>query len=209
MFTDYRVTKQTRRILDKNRLDSLKKKISKEVEFLEITSCTEYPGYTFSGYRIYKTGGKCKFTVNISDVHNPIHLVDMSDIEWSWHLRTSSQKFKDNVDFIDDSNEFIQMTIKSKSMEFRGVRDTGQIGETIDQETESKIEDTIKFDAMFQKRYLKIITATKDLNRSVNISFNLEDPDMPPYPVHFSYEMDQSSPQSHFSAYLMTFLTDQ
>ena len=208
MFTEYRVTKQTRRILDKTRLDSLKKKISKEVEFLEISSCTEYSGYTFSGYRIYKTGGKCKFTVNIANIHNPIGVVDLSDVDWAWHLRTSSQKFKDNVDFIDDSNEFIRMTIRSKSMEFQGIRDTGQIGETIDQEAESKIEDKLKFEALFYKKYLKIITSTKDLNRSVNISFNLDNPDTPAYPVHFSYELDQASPQSHFSAYLLPFTTD-
>jgi len=199
-FSEYRVSKTTKRVLEKSRLESLKKKISKEVESLEITPLTTgLEGYTFSGYRVYKTGGKCKFTFNCPERAEDIDVVDFSSSRWDWQIKTSSQKFKDNVEFIDDSNDYIQMSIKSDGLEFTGIRDTGHIGETINQEIEGKITD--KFEALFQKKYLKILTSTKDLNRMLTISFNLESNTL--FPVHFCYELDQSQPQSQFSCFIM------
>lgn len=210
MFTEYRVSKPTRKILDKNRLDSLKKRINKEVEYIEITSCKDHAGYTFSGYRIYKTGGKCKFNINIADNHYDIKVIDLAGLNLEWHLRISSQKFKDNVDFIDDSNDFIRITVLPTSLEFQGIRNTGHVGETIDQETEAKIQDpSLKFEALFDKKMLKIITVTKDLNKSLNMSFVLDHPGGTVYPVHFCYPLCQNKPQSHFSAYLLPWTTDE
>jgi len=207
MFTEYKVTKETRRMLDKARLDSLKKKINKEVEFLEIRSWTDTPGFTFSGYRCYKTGGKCQFTFNIADVVHSMEIFDMSTFKWNWQIRTSSQKFKDNIDFIDDSNEFIRVCIQDSSLEFCGIRDNGQVGEIVNQEIENKF--TEKFEALFQKKYLKIVTSSKDLNKSLTISFNLDDPSNPDVlPVHFCYELDQATIQSKFSCFIVPYVTD-
>jgi len=207
MFTEYKVTKETRRMLDKARLDSMKKKINKEVEFLEIRSWAETPGFTFSGYRCYKTGGKCQFTFNIADVVHSMNIYDMTSLKWNYVIRTSSQKFKDNIDFIDDSNEFIRMSIKDCSLEFCGIRDNGQIGEIVNQEIENKFTET--FEALFQKKYLKIITASKDLNKSLTIAFNLDDPDNPEVlPVHFSYELDMEKNQSKFSCFIVPYVCD-
>lgn len=205
MFEVYNVKKKFCRVLMKSRLESLKKRINKEVEFLEITNSEDGNGFKFSGHKVYKIGGKCAFSVNITDNAHDTQVVDMSSIEYQWHLKTSSQKFKDNVEFIDDSNEYVQMVVKGNSIEFKGIRDTGDIGESIDQETESKISQDINFKSLFYKKYLKVITAVKDLNRTLNISFNLDDPDALVYPVHFSYELDKENPQSHFSAYLLPF----
>ena len=207
MFTDYKVSKETTHMLEKPRLDSLKKKINKEVEFLEARAWKDTPGFTFSGYRCYKTGGKCQFTFNISSVEHSMEVLDMKQLKWNWQIRTSSQKFKDNIDFIDDSNEFIRMRIKDSSLEFCGIRDNGQVGEIVNQEIEEKLND--EYEALFQKRYLKIITSTKDLNKSLTIAFNLNDPDHPDVsPVHFSYELDHAANQSKFSCFIMPYVCD-
>jgi len=202
MFSEYRVTKTTQRVLEKSRLESLKKKISKEVLFIEITSWQENPGFTFSGFRDYKTGGKCKFDFNIAEIVDPVKIIDMKSLSWQWLVRTDAQKFRDNVDFIDDSNEFIKMTIYQNKVQFQGLRDTGQIGENITQDlVDSNVLE--KFQALFHKKHMKVITATKDLNRSLNIAYNIPSENSPIVPVHFFYELDQAQNRSVFSCFLL------
>lgn len=212
MFTEYRVAAYTHRVLDKNRVDSLKKKIGKNVEFLEISACEECVGFTFSGNRVNKIGGSCLFSFNIADEYNNLQIVDVaSAVDLMWHVSMSSDTFKENVNFIDDSNVFIKLIIDPKVIQLQGIQETGYTGEKIDQSTESKVDNAMKFEALFYKKHLKIVTSAKDLNRSLVVSFNLDsDTSVKSLPlVQFSYQLDQHDPQSHLSTYLLPFVADE
>jgi hypothetical protein len=202
MFTEYKVVDTVRRVVEKSRLDKLKKKISKEVHCLEITDWKDGPGFVFSGHRNTKVGGKSQFTVNICEITTAIHRVDLTQRLWNWQLKTPSHTFKDNVEFIDDSNEYIEMKISPKSLTFCGIRDTGMIGESVGHVIEElKDRLDVTFAPIFNPKLLKIITATYKLNRNLNISFTVDDNALP---VLFHYDIENTKqPTSHFSVYIM------
>jgi hypothetical protein len=204
-FSEYNVQCTTQRIVQKSRLDYLKKNISKDVTFLEITAWHANSGFTFSGYRSYKSGGDCRFRVNIAEIIDASidtkKIPDMSQFQWSYVLRCSSETFKNNIDFIDDDNESVRISIENNKIEFQGIQENGSEGESIVQEIESNISE--KFDALFHKKHLKIITATKDLNRSLTIRFNIPSVEFAVFPVVFCYELDNASPMSTMSCYMM------
>jgi hypothetical protein len=188
-------------MVDLARIQSLKKRINKEIPFLEITSSKDptCPGFTFSGLKEYKTGGKAKFDFNIAEIVEDMQITDFRGIKWQYLVQIDAQKFKDNVDFLDDNNEFIAITIHGKNIYFQGIRETGQKGEIISHELDnSDVPD--KFEALFQKKQLKIVTHTRELNKMLNIAYNN---DGIIWPVHFFYEMDQAQQRSVFSTILI------
>jgi hypothetical protein len=205
MFQEYRCTETTKRWVHKERMENLRKKISKDVEYIEISSITEITsGLKFSGDRLYKTGGACNFSFNVFEWTRSEDPVDMSAVSYNWHVCTSSQKLKDNVEFIDDKSEFISLKLDNKLLVFEGISEAGLVAERISHETETT-DSTTKFTSLFYKKYLKIITSTQTLHKSITISFN-PDTNNDIYPVLFSYTLDQATPQSHFSAYILPFV---
>ena len=194
-FSEFKVSKVTTHVLSKVTLDNLKKKVAKDVEFLEIT--TNGAGFTVAGFRTYKTGRKCRFSILLGAMEQDVPRPDLSLYSWNWMIRTSSQQLTDNISFFDDSNEFIRMTIKPDLLEWEGVKSSGAVTISIDQEIESKLTD--KYEVIFQKKYLKIVTAAKDTNRTVSVKFNMDENVVP---IHFMYELDKFQPASHFSAYI-------
>lgn len=76
------------------------------------------------GQRTYKCGGECTFEINLTSIEvvPAIEILDMSNMQWNWEIRTASQHFADNVAFFDDQIEFIQMAIRQERLEFEGVR---------------------------------------------------------------------------------------
>lgn len=204
MFQDYKCGEVFKKWVSKSRFENLRKKISKDVEYINISNITEgTSGFKFSGDRLYKTGGKCHFSFNVFEWTCNVDPVEMN-VTYSWHVSTSSQKLKDNIDFMDDKSEFISVNLENKSLLFEGISETGLVAERIGHETEAS-ELSVKFNCLFYKRFLKIITSTQALHKTVTISFN-PDEDTCVYPVLFSYTLDQSNPQSHFSAYLLPFV---
>jgi hypothetical protein len=207
LFQVYNIKGTVARTLTKSRLENLRKKISKDVEYLEITNTQTDPGFTFSGQRTYKIGDSCKFSIHLIANFEPISVVDLSDMKFGWHCLLSSLKLKDNIDFIDEKNEFLSMEIQSHKLIFSGVSDIGVVGEKIEQDTEQN-HITQTFSGLYDKKYLNIIGGAKDLNKSITISFNFDDEDTTT-PTLFTYSMDQNSPQSHFSLYLLPFVISE
>lgn len=205
MFQDYTCVKSVRKWVSKDRVENLRKKISKDVECITIEQLISegVDGLTFTGSRLYKTGGTSEFSFNIFEWKNTMDAVEMN-VTYNWHVHTSSQKLNHNVDFIDDKSEFISLELKNNSLIFKGISDTGMVAEQIQHETDTPDMKT-NFSALFHKRFLKIITSTQALHKTVVISFNPDEGDCI-YPVLFSYSLDQASPQSHFSAYLLPFV---
>ena len=205
MFQDFYCPTNVSRWVSKERLVDLKRKISKDVDCLKIGEITanNINGFCFSGERTYTSGGKCKFTFNVCEWVSTIEPVRVN-IKYPWHIVTASQKFSHNVDFIDDKNDFLSMTLCDDNLSFEGIGDTGLIGETITHCIETG-KLPFKFNALFYKRYLKIITSAQALHKSLTISLNPDESEGV-FPVLFSYKMDQNVPQSHFSVFVLPFV---
>ena len=201
-FKDYQVKQKTQHLLQKSTLENLKKQISKDVEFIEITANEN--GFLVAGRLSYKVGLKSDFKILLTAVMpkegEQLAILDLSDLSLNWKITTSAQQLSDNIKFFDDTTEFVTMTITPNPglLEWKGYRDSGLSTICINQEIESSI--TEKFEVMFYKKLLKIVTVAKDINRSINIHFNM---DNQASPVHFMYELEKSHPVSHFSAVII------
>lgn len=195
-FCTYNVTDTVKHVVHKAELDDLKKRVAKDVEFLEITDGSD--GFVVGGRRTYKTGSSCDFKINMTSMdETTLSVTDMSNLRWNLQVRTASQHFADNVAFFDDQVKWIQLAVKPKLLEFSGIRDTGSRSKQVNQMITS--EFTGEYKALFNKKVLKGVTAARDINRALCISFNISEND---FPVHFMYEMGQDQPQSHFSVYI-------
>ncbi len=195
-FCTYKVSQTVKHVVQKSQLDDLKKRIAKDVEFLEITEGTE--GFVAGGRRTYKTGGGCDFEINLDSLDESlISVTDMSTLRWNLQVRTASQHFADNVNFFDDTVKWIQLSVKPKLLEFTGIRDTGTTSKKVNQMINSEFAG--EYHALFNKKLLKGVTAARDIHKALCISFNITESD---FPVHFMYEMGQDHPQSHFSVYI-------
>jgi hypothetical protein len=203
LFQDYVCHGIVKKWVSKDRFEKLKTKISKDVEFIEITVLLkEASGFKFSGDRVYKTGGRCRFDFNVFQwAHNsdPNSL----NFNFNWHVNTSSQKMKHNIQFIDDQSEFISLQLLNSSLIFEGVSDTGLVSERISHDTETNV--IVDYQVLFYKRYLNIVTSVDGLHKSVKISFRM-DAGGDAFPVLFSYGLDLAKPQSHFSVYIAPFI---
>lgn len=202
-FVNYNVPSSVRRLFDADRIDKCLKKRLKDIAVLTISVAKGFEGFTFSGKKQYKNGGDCDFEIHLQDLDEPGHgVIDHTSFSLPWTVTTSSEKFHDNVDFMDNANEFVQIIISKSSIIFNGVKSTGEISEKITQDVETNMlrED---FSFILTKDYLKIVSSTSDINKSLRISFKMDDADS--YlasPILFSYEIDQHFPPSHFSTYL-------
>ena len=200
-FTTYQVSSDISHVVPKGELDDMKKRIAKEVEFLEIKDGTD--GFVAGGRRTYKKGGSCDFHINLSSMEdNTIAVVDMSTLKFNLQVRTASQHFADNVAFFDDQVKYIQLAVKPKLLEFKGLRDTGSISKSIDQIINDGFSG--EFKAIFTKKNLKAVTSARDINQALCISFNLTEMD---FPIHFMYEMGHD--KSHFSVYIAALTADE
>lgn len=197
-FEKYECKGEIKKWVSKDRLASLKKKISKDVKFLEVTLNQDSPGFCFSGYRTYDQGDGGNFSHNVYEWMNTEKPMNIP-CQYKWHVTTSSKKFKDNVDFIDDKNEFIGLNIMDKKLTFRGLVGEGDVAEKIDHETFTSISK--EFYVLFYKKYLKVVTSAHGLNKSMTISFSDENQYVPP--TLFTYALDKEQPQSHFSVYIV------
>lgn len=195
-FREYKVETTVEHTISKAELEDLKKKVGKDVEFLEFQNNAE--GFKIGGRRVYKTGGSCDFTVQLTSISPQTKVVDMSSLVWNLQICTASQQFFDNVSFFDESIEFIKLTLQSKSLVFKGFRDTGSATKSVIQPIQSEV--TGGYDALFNKKMLKAVTSARDINRALCISFKLDDQTC--MPVHFKYEMGKEAIQSHFSVYV-------
>lgn len=208
MFQEYTCGETVKKWVMKDRLDNMRKKISKDVEFLQITEIDDAnKGFKFSGYKGYKTGGPCEFSFNIYEYTCNSEAFDMSEIKYKWHISTSSHKFKDNVDFMDDKSDFISFKLKNNVMSFEGISDLGLVTNRVSHEIETSEDHIVvnnDFKCLFYKRLLKIITSTQGLHKTVTISFD-PDEEGSTTPILFHYALDQNSPQSHFSVYVLPF----
>lgn len=205
MFDEYVCSGQVSKWIAKERLETLRKKIAKEVEELVITSLESESaaGYSISGECTYKSGGRCEFNINLFEWTCNDEPVQM-DIVFNWHVTTSSQQLKANIDFMDDKGEFISMKLDQKKITFSGIAECGLVGESITHDID-EVGLEVAFNALFYKRFMKIVTAAQGLHSSVTISFN-PDTSSAVYPVQFLYQLDHSEQQSHFSAYLLPFV---
>jgi len=197
-FEKYECQGTIQKWVNKDRLASLKKKISKDVKYLEISLCESSPGFCFSGFLTYAQGDGGNFTHNIHEWVSPEPPLKIPCV-YKWHISTSSKQFKDNVDFIDEKNEFIGLNIKEKKMIFRGLVGAGDVVDMIDHTTFTS--SSKEFYVLFYKKYLKAVTSAHGLNKSITISFSDETQYVPP--VLFSYALDKEKPQSHFSVYIV------
>ncbi len=211
-FLEFRVKTRHEFTVSKDRLEQLKKKISKEVAFLEIQlwlSENNSPmGLFFSGKREYKNGAKCsEFKFFISE--NTARVISWRTtpgMHYTTCIQIPSGSFKENINFLDDSNDFIAITLTADTLRFDGVQSCGIIGETIEQKLDNSCSITTPYQALFQKRVLKVITSTGDLSKTLNISVNTDSTEV--VPVLFSYDLDQLNPKSHFSCYTMPITQD-
>lgn len=191
---------QVTRIFDRNRVESLKKKIAKDVESLEISNWPEGPGFKFKG-EVNIKGVRSFFEFYLAHRKVDVEVVNLSRWLWHWQVITSAHTFKKNVEFIDNSNGFIELSLhKDGKIEFRGVQDTGEVGEVIGHQTESKLDQ--EFRAVFVKKLLRVVTASCALNNTLKIGFNLDERHIS-WPVHFSYEIEPTVPPSIFSCFIM------
>jgi hypothetical protein len=203
MFQGYKCEEKVMIWVQKSRLEEIRKRIVKDVECLHISSMPSSDsngGLIFSGSMAYKSGGSANFSINAFQYESTEEVYKM-DLEYNWHVVTSSEKFKTDVEFIVDGSECVSMRLENKELALRGVTDMGLIGEEIKHETDSS-DLTVFFTSMFTKKYLKIVTSTQALHKTVNIAF-IEDDSSVVKPVLFSYHLDQSSVQSHFSVYIV------
>ena len=201
MFKDYQCTGTVTLWVPRDRMVDLRKKISKDVDCLTITkmSADGMRHIQFSGDRQCAAGGKCSFTFNVHEwlhTEDPLHLA----CSFSWKLVTSAFKFSSSVDFLDDKNDFVSMSIGDGRMTFDGVANTGMIGESISHDVDTL--PSCKFNALFYKRYLKIVTSTQALDRMLNVSFSPDVEDSS-HPVLFSYNLSKRPGSSHFSVYIL------
>ena len=102
---------------------------------------------------------------------------------------------------MDDQSEFISLQLNGNTFKFQGISDTGIIAEEQTHETET-CQSSLKFSGLFYKKYLKVVTSSVSLHKTVHLSF-FPDEESETYPVLFSYELDQSLPKSHFSIYIL------
>jgi hypothetical protein len=186
-------------------LDDLKKRISKDVEFLEITD--EVTGFVAGGRRTYKKGGGCDFNISLTTMEEDLveKSVNMAAaLQFKMQIRTASQHFSDNIAFFDDQIKFIELSVKPSLLEFKGIRDSGTTSKTINQ----VINDGFfgEYVALFSRKQLKCVTSARDINQALCISYNTEKTNVGP--VHFMYELDQAQPRSHFSVYMMPCASD-
>ena len=115
---------------------------------------------------------------------------------YDWHVNTSADKFEYNVSFLDDKAECISLVIADCEMRFKAISDTGLITEDIKHVIGGSRR--VEFNALFYKNFLKIVTAAVALHKTLIISFNEGDE-----PIRFMYELDQETPQSYFSVYMV------
>lgn len=195
-FSKYQVTKKISRVVPKTELDDLKKRIAKDVEFLEISDGVD--GFVAGGRRTYNTGGGCDFTINLSSMEeSSVCIVDLSSVRWNMQVRTASKHFSDNISFFDEHVKWIELAVSSKLLAFNGLREAGTTSKSINQTISSDFQGQYK--ACFNRKNLKSVTSARDINRTLCISFNITTFD---FPIHFMYEMGQEQPQSHFSVYV-------
>ena len=199
MFDKYHCPTTVKLWVSRNRMEGMRKQISKNVMSVKITQIVNesYAGLCFSGSMNYDTGGKSVFDVNVFEQDACIPVLE-PNVVFDWHITTSSQKLFDNVKWIDNSGEFVSFMIDRNRLTLEGLNDAAIVSDRISHDAENST--TAKFQCILLQRYLKVVTSTHDLHKSVTISFN---PDNKNNPLLFSYPLDQASPQSHFSVYLV------
>jgi hypothetical protein len=203
MFQNYQCDTTTHKWVSKTRLEHVRKKISKDVDLLHISTVHEpYPGLSFFGTRSGKSGRDSKFSFTLLEKINEASHIDTTQITYNWHIQTSSQLLKDSIDLIDDSSDYVSMEIESNSLKFKGIADSGIVSETTSHTVDTP-PLTVTFKSLFSKRYLKTVTSTYILHKSILISFNPDNKEDDVYPVSFSYTLDHEQPRSHFTAFIM------
>ena len=200
MFDEYRCPNTIEMWLEKGRIDTLRKKIAKNVGSIKITELTmdAVAGLCFSGSRTYDQGGQSTFSFNAFNHDAGMSVADFGMIRHDWHVTTSSQKFKGNVEFIGEDSEFVSFTIDKDTIIFEGVNEFAVVTESISHSVENSTR--VKLSSMLFKRYLKVVSSAFDLHKSLTISFSSDNKNAP---LLFSYDLDHEVPKSHFSVYLV------
>jgi hypothetical protein len=200
MFDVYCCPSPVKAWVTRARMEAMRKQISKNVASIKITQLVgpALCGLCFSGSRECDSGGKSLFEVNVFQQNSTEPVLDMSRFKYDWHVVTSSKKLFDNVKWLDNEGDFSHLVIENDDLVLEGLNDAAIVSDRISHKTE--LASKVKFKCVLLKRYLKVVTATHDLHKSVTISFMPESTKN--FPVLFMYPLDQAQPQSHFSVYL-------
>ena len=204
MFEEYYCNKPVSYWVSKARLELMRKKI-KDIKCVQIT-CIQggYSGFCFSGVYRYNTGVTGKIVCNIYEWDNPIERLDL-ELDYNCLITTVSQQFKHNVDLLDDKSAMISIRLLEKHLIYEVIDDGGLVNSKISHQIDNTDMD-IKFDGIFWKKFLRIITSAQDLHPSLLISFNNTKEES--YPILFHYDLDTNKNRSHFSAYIMPCITE-
>lgn len=206
MFSVLMCTSPVKKWVSKKRLDMIRKKLGKDIQHITFTEMENGAGFQISGEKQSKTGGMSDFYFNIAEWTCTVQPFQLN-IEYNWHVTTSSEKFKENMDFMDETCEIISINLHGQQFTFDGIDGTGQTVASIGHKTDS-FNNQLKFDALIYFKYLKIVSSAHSLHKSLNISF-LKDKDDDVFPVLFSFTLDQTPPGSHFSVYILPLAEDE
>jgi len=201
LFQEFRCTQTVRKWLHKTALENLRKKINR-VEYLEIQILqSDVSGLSFSGIINYDTGGVCRFQRNLFDYTTEEVPIEI-DVDLPWHVRTSSQQFQRNIDFM--QSDCVSMRVRDNKLTFEGISETfGLVEESIKQKIE--VGKEVEFQCLFYLKYLRVVAHAHVLNGSLMVSFN-NDQSNGVAPVLFSYALDHED--SHFSIYVLPFVEE-
>jgi hypothetical protein len=199
MFVDYKCDKP---IIQKwiriNRCEELRKKISKGVKILNISNIVDdIPGFSFSCDKNEENGIVRKCMIKALEISDDRDIVSPSRFTFDCQLMTSSYTFKESINFISDSSDFLRLKIENDSMIFEGFDDTGSVIEETSQIIDGKSD--IEYECLFMKKYLMFVHDTFKLHPNLNIHFKTKGIG----PVLFHYALDSKQPQSHFSIYIV------
>lgn len=201
LFQEFHCTKPVRKWLHKTALENLRKKINR-VEYLEIRTLEDdVSGLSFSGIINYDTGGVCRFQRNLFEYTTEEVPIEI-EVDLQWHVRTSSQQFQRNIDFM--QSDCVSLRVQKDNLVFEGISDTfGLVEESIKQKID--LANDVTFQCLFYLKYLRVVAHAHVLNGSLTVSFNT-DQSKGIAPVLFSYALDHED--SHFSIYVLPFVED-
>jgi len=202
MFSEFTVKKRVEYTFGVARLNELQKAI-KQAQYIVITPSedVDMPGIAVDTPMNYDTGSVGQFTFNLQAEVNQDDSVFNNRFTYVNHVTIPSKEFKCSLDGISKTAKYLAINVDRKTLVFKGIDESGI---TTEQAKRTVAADMgMSIEALFSMSNMKPVVKACNLNEVLTISFPSSSMDINGFcPTLFSYVIDQTAPQSHFSMYV-------
>lgn len=202
LFSEFTVKKRVEYTFGISRLKELQKNV-KQAEYIVMTPSedVDMPGIAIDTPMKYDTGSVGQYTFNLQAEVNQDDWVFNNRFTYVNHVTIPSKEFKQALVSISKTAKYFAINVNRKVLAFKGIDESGI---TTEQTKRAVVVDMeMSIEALFSRSNMMPIVKASNLNEVLTMSFPSSSMDVNGFcPTLFSYVIDQTAPQSHFSMYV-------